>query len=801
MRGADRRAYLSLTDVERIQLFRSGAEKSNPLYAGTIMYNSPQSQSMPRNTKAYIKEGFRGDATLYKVVRYIIENGAAIPPKLYTDKTLEKEITSHPLLEKLDNPNNEQSGVAFRESVLGHTLLAGNSFQYIIRSKKSGPPDEIWTLMPDMVHPRIAKPRGITGYDFDAFEKEQNPIDPGLIGHLKLFSADDAVWGQSPVEAGAILVDMNKSSRAWNLALLQNYARMPGAWVVPTAMAKNERDKLEEKLKEKMRGYANAGTPPVLDAGLSWQNMAVPPTDMDWLESIRRNSGDIANLYNIPPQLIGDTSASTYNNMEQAKAASYTEAIFPLLDRLYALWNNWLLPMYGIKGAYLYYDKESIEVIQEMLQAKITAKIEQATKQFLAGGIDMYTYQEMCDTKPDDNGKGIYRVGTILIHSDDLKAYAEQAMKTPAAPPFPQAEPLNVPAPTTEPNNPQPGNKPPANNQPAPTKPKPAQGTEQEPPAKTPKKSIVHLYDTKATSINAFNLDSDTKKKAYTKAMQGARDEWVETAQEQLQAYFKSEHKAVSKVLDGTDTKKSELKSAIDGQASKLKKTLSRLWQDVEEDIGSQIAQSFKDGKGKKASIPTPAMVTDTEVRYLLQMSGEKVTGIDETTLEDLQNALAEGVKAGESVAEIAARIDQLYLDDIIPNRSMTIAQTEVNSASNRAGLLAAQGSGMDLNKTWMTTSGHPRPAHADADGQEVALGDSFEVGGEELDHPGDPSGSEGNIVNCHCMLMYTSASTGQEANVDEDTMDAEEESKAINLLERKQRREDYRKFMTKALK
>ena len=197
-------------------------------------------------------------------------------------------------------------------------------------------------------------------------------------------------------------------------------------------------------------------------------------------------------------------------------------------------------------------------------------------------------------------------------------------------------------------------------------------------------------------------------------------------------------------------------------------------------------------------------MVTDTEVRYLLQMSGEKVKDIDETTLEDLQQALADGVAAGESIAEIAARIDQLYLDDIIPNRSLTIAQTEVNAASNRAGLLAAQSSGMNLNKIWMTTSGHPRPAHADADGQEVPLDEPFDVGGEELDHPGDPNGSEGNVINCHCVLYFVNAATEQEADMSEEDYESEDDTKHIHDIEqaraRKQRRlsrrEEYRQFV-----
>lgn len=40
---------------------------------------------------------------------------------------------------------------------------------------------------------------------------------------------------------------------------------------------------------------------------------------------------------------------------------------------------------------------------------------------------------------------------------------------------------------------------------------------------------------------------------------------------------------------------------------------------------------------------------------------------------------------------------------------------------------------------------------HWEADGQTVAIDEPFEVSGEALKHPGDPSGSPGNIIHCRC--------------------------------------------------
>lgn len=429
--------------LDRIRAFVNPLEvKVNPAYQGMIGYSdTPKPVQMPKNYKNYAKEGYRND-TVFKCISYISRNGAAIPPILYTDRTKKKKIEKHDLLDKLNRPNTEQSGVSYREAVLSYKLLSGNSYQYSIRKGKAGPPDELWALRPDLVEIVPSPSRGIVGYKYEFLEDQ---IDVSNVAHSKYWNPDNDLYGLSPVEVGALLIDQQKAARTWNLALLQNSARPPGAWTVPTTLGKNERDRLENKLKEKMQGFKNAGTPPVLDGGLNWVNMGVAPSELDWLKSLQFNANVIANLYSIAPQLVGDQGATTYNNLEQAKAASYTEAIFPELDDLYDLWNVWLVPMYpDLKdsGAYLYYDKETVECIQKILQAQKDAQAARANTMWLNGQCTLNEARLLAGLPEVDYGD-IYRIGAILVPADQMEAYALQSMTAPAGPPMPQAEPLN----------------------------------------------------------------------------------------------------------------------------------------------------------------------------------------------------------------------------------------------------------------------------------------------------------------------------------------------------------------------
>jgi hypothetical protein len=148
-------------------------------------------------------------------------------------------------------------------------------------------------------------------------------------------------------------------------------------------------------------------------------------------------------------------------------------------------------------------------------------------------------------------------------------------------------------------------------------------------------------------------------------------------------------------------------------------------------------------------------------INYILGLAGQKVVGINDTILNTLRIALANGVEGGESIQQLAKRVDQLYLDQIIPNRSQVIASTEVCSASNYGSMQAAQQSGLTLQKEWLTSpDAHTRPWHAEASGQIVGMNEPFLVHGEELQYPGDPNGSASNIVNCRCTQVYSQVVT-----------------------------------------
>lgn len=134
----------------------------------------------------------------------------------------------------------------------------------------------------------------------------------------------------------------------------------------------------------------------------------------------------------------------------------------------------------------------------------------------------------------------------------------------------------------------------------------------------------------------------------------------------------------------------------------------------------------------------------------------DRLKHIGTTIWNTLTSQLTEGYAAGDSTAQLAARVRATT--ELTAGRANSNARTEVLAAAN-AGSLAQMRTAFtdaEASKTWLATEDErTRLAHHLADGQTVSLSQPFSVGGENLDYPGDPNGSPGNVYNCRCTLVY----------------------------------------------
>lgn len=125
-------------------------------------------------------------------------------------------------------------------------------------------------------------------------------------------------------------------------------------------------------------------------------------------------------------------------------------------------------------------------------------------------------------------------------------------------------------------------------------------------------------------------------------------------------------------------------------------------------------------------------------------------------------SAVAHGAGAGESIPDIAARVDEVLTvtgNENWQNRAVTVARTECISAINAGRtdsfVAVADALGGEFEQVWLSTvDARCRPDHVAADLQRVPVGTPFTVCGEDLMYPGDPSGSASCVINCRCSSL-----------------------------------------------
>jgi SPP1 gp7 family putative phage head morphogenesis protein len=128
---------------------------------------------------------------------------------------------------------------------------------------------------------------------------------------------------------------------------------------------------------------------------------------------------------------------------------------------------------------------------------------------------------------------------------------------------------------------------------------------------------------------------------------------------------------------------------------------------------------------------------------------------ISQTTVEQMRRLISQGEIEGLSTDQVARNIVK-QIPTISRYRANAIARTETHTAANYGSQAAAEATGLNIQKEWVAANDErTREDHIDADGQIVGLNESFDVGGEALMFPGDPSGSAGNIINCRCTVAY----------------------------------------------
>ena len=288
-------------------LFRSRDKPNNKIGGGWNFLFGGTSSGKAVNERTAMQT-----SAVYACVRILAESVAGLPLHVYERSGGSKSTKpSHPLYRLLhDEPNREMTSFVFRETLMSHLLLWGNAYAQIIRDGR-GFPIALYPLLPD----RMAVDRDNGGdlrYTYQS-EKGQVKLRRENVLHIPGLGFDGLI-GYSPIAMAKNSIGMALATEEYGATFFANGAN-PGGVLEHPAVVK-DRDRLRESWQSQFSG-ANAHKVAVLEEGLKFKQMSIPPEQAQFLETRKFQINEIARIFRVPPHMVGDLEKSSFSNIEQ----------------------------------------------------------------------------------------------------------------------------------------------------------------------------------------------------------------------------------------------------------------------------------------------------------------------------------------------------------------------------------------------------------------------------------------------------------------------------------------------------
>ena len=364
---------------------------------------------------------------VYACVRILAEAVASLPLHVYEyqDDGGKKLVHDHPLYYLLhDEPNPEMTSFVFRETLMSHLLIWGNAYAQIIRDG-AGRVLGLYPLLPDKMEVQRDDKGNI--YYVYSRNSDENPTFKEY-GNIKLKAEDvlhipglgfDGLIGYSPIAMAKNAVGMTLACEEYGASFFANGANPGGVLEHPGVL--KDPSKVREYWNSVYRGVNNAHKIAVLEEGMKYQQIGIPPEEAQFLETRKFQINEIARLYRIPPHMVGDLDKSSFSNIEQQSLEFVKYTLDPWVIRWeQSLQRSLLLP--GEKGKY--FIKLNVDgLLRGDYQSRMNGyAVGRQNGWFSANDI---REMENMNPIPDEQGGNLYLINGAMTKLEDAGAFAK----------------------------------------------------------------------------------------------------------------------------------------------------------------------------------------------------------------------------------------------------------------------------------------------------------------------------------------------------------------------------------------
>jgi HK97 family phage portal protein len=271
----------------------------------------------------------------YSAVTLISQTIAQLPLILYRrmEPRGKERAFSHQLYSILhDEPNEWMTARTFRETLTGHALTWGNGFAEIDWDLSGVPVVQgLFPLRPDRME--LEWRGGRIVYKYATPDGQQHELQSFQVLHIPGFGFD-GILGYDPLTMHREALGLTKATEEFGARFFGSGASMSGTLTRPVGaqrLSENSLKMLRESFSKMHSGLSNTHRVAILEDGMTYTSIGVPPENAQFLETRKFQRGEIASIFHVPPHMIGDLEHATFTNIEHQGIEFVTYCLGPWL--------------------------------------------------------------------------------------------------------------------------------------------------------------------------------------------------------------------------------------------------------------------------------------------------------------------------------------------------------------------------------------------------------------------------------------------------------------------------------------